>query len=102
MYQIITTTIRPDQSQPFFVSKDNLIEDPDAMGMLKNSPGFVDHEYVISEDGLTMNRSTTWQSEAAHYEFLFRWLDQRPNYITDFGAYNTEHNHIHVIEYKNI
>jgi hypothetical protein len=100
MFKTIVKTIREDQTHPFFVWLHKFLENPDVMGMLENSPGFISHEYSVSEDGLILTRITTWENEDSHYAFLYRWLDEHPEYILDYTNYNQEHQHVNVSTYE--
>ena len=97
-----TVTIRENQDAPFYVFINNLIEDPGSMGMLRNAPGFLDHQYNVSEDGLTLTRATSWETEESYYNFLYMWLDQHPSYVIDYSTYNTQNNHNHSVTYETI
>jgi hypothetical protein len=94
MFKIETSVVRPDQTAPFYVLKMGYLESDSVMDMLRSSPGFIDHTYEVSSDGLVFHRVTSWQSEEDHYNFLYSWLSLNPDYLTDYNKYNLDNQHM--------
>lgn len=100
MFKVIVEVTRPDQTFPFYVLAEGFFEKEIEMGMLRKAPGFVDHVYQISNDELTFTRTTTWENEDSYYNFLYQWLDAKPEYVIDYSNYNSDHNHILVTTFE--
>jgi hypothetical protein len=100
MFKVIVEVTRPDPTFPFYVLSRLFFENEEVMGMLRGSQGFIDHTYQVSEDDLVFTRTTSWENENSYFNFLYQWLEARPDYVIDYSNYNSDHGHILVTRYE--
>lgn len=62
MYVVTKSYHRPVTSIPFFSESKNEAA-LTLMDLMKTAPGFIDRTEVVSEDGLTLTVTTTWDSQ---------------------------------------